>query len=125
MLQGINENTRLLFLKGLNDLDNQLKKYTRTENANKKYIEWRNTMIQDFYNFYNEVEKELQNRKFNNDVFVFNQTGDYKELVRLREENRRLKAQLNGGIRDRQYRTADKEAFRQAWNARQRKTFNY
>lgn len=123
----INENTRLLFIEAVNDINRSLESYAKKEDANKSYIKKRNRQIQDLFNFYNEAETVLENRKFNREVFVINGGQDAAEISRLRAENRQLKEQLKGMYPKKRYynNAADREAFRSAHNARQREIFNF
>jgi len=124
----INENTRLLFLQALNEIDSQLKNYAKRADANADYIKKRNRQIQDIFNFYNEVETVLQNLKFNRDIFLIERTGaDEAELNRLRAENRKLREQVNGMYTKKPWYGSpqEREAFRAYHNARQRDIYGY
>ena len=124
----INENTRLLFLQALNEIDSQLKNYAKRADANADYIKKRNRQLQDCFNFYNEVETVLQNLKFNRDIFLIERTGaDEAELNRLRAENRKLREQLNGAYTKKPWYSSvqEREAFRAYHNARQRDIYGY
>ena len=125
-MYGINENTRILFLKAINDMDKQLKYYAKKKDSNSDYIERKNRQIQDLFNFYNEVENTMHNFKFTGDVFNITNTPDFEELRRLRSENRTLRARLNENQRPRHvWNIKDREAFRADHELKQQLTFNY
>ena len=126
----INENTRLLFLKAVNEIDQQLKYYASKPDANEDYINKRNRQIQDIFNFYNEVETVLQNRKFNRDVFVFNESPATAkgEIYKLKAEIKQLKDQLYGGGYSRAqtaFDTHDRESYRDWHNNQQKSIYGY
>jgi predicted nucleic acid-binding Zn-ribbon protein len=126
----INENTRLLFLKAVNEINENLKHYASRADANEDYVKKQNQRLQDIFNFYNEVETVLQNRKFNRDVFVFNESPATAkaEIYKLKAEIKHLRNQLYGGG----YSRADvyfdpqaRENYRSWHNDKQRSIYGY